>query len=257
MSLTLAEIVNSNTACCTIPPVFHEYEGKGKYISYAGTDKLYAVGPQDADKVIVVIYDIFGFFPQTIQGADILADVLQARVLMPDLLKGSPFPKEKDPPITVEWATDLEAFFASTGSPAAALAQVCRIGETLKEDGVNKVGVLGFCWGGKLAIECGAKEWVDAVAAVHPALMMADDVNDLRVPLGLFPSRSELVEEYKKMVRAMATKPFASKNAWKLYQSVDHGFASARGDLNDPDGKAQYEDVYARVAGFFETAFEG
>ena len=49
-------------------------------------------GPSDADKAIVVIYDIFGYFPQTLQGADILAtsDKQKYRVFIPDWFKGTP-----------------------------------------------------------------------------------------------------------------------------------------------------------------------
>lgn len=35
--------------------------------------KTYRTGPEHAKDAILVVYDIFGFFPQTIQGADILA----------------------------------------------------------------------------------------------------------------------------------------------------------------------------------------
>lgn len=54
-------------------------------------------GPSDATKAIVVIYDIFGFFEQTLQGADILAhsdDSQKYKVYMPDWFKGEPCPIE-------------------------------------------------------------------------------------------------------------------------------------------------------------------
>jgi hypothetical protein len=43
-------------------------------------------GPDDATKGIVVIYDIFGYFDQTIQGADILATSSDQKykVVIPD-----------------------------------------------------------------------------------------------------------------------------------------------------------------------------
>jgi hypothetical protein len=44
-------------------------------------------GPKDATKGIVVIFDIFGFFPQTLQGADILStsdDHNKYQVFIPD-----------------------------------------------------------------------------------------------------------------------------------------------------------------------------
>jgi len=47
-------------------------------------------GPASAKKAILVIYDIFGFFPQTIQGADILAAAGEYQVFMPDFFEGEP-----------------------------------------------------------------------------------------------------------------------------------------------------------------------
>lgn len=54
-------------------------------------------GPEDADKGILAVYDIFGYFDQTLQGADILAtsDANQKyKVFMPDWFKGKPCPIE-------------------------------------------------------------------------------------------------------------------------------------------------------------------
>jgi hypothetical protein len=53
-------------------------------------------GPSDATKAIVVIYDIFGYFDQTLQGADILAhsDKQKYKVFIPDWFKGNPCPIE-------------------------------------------------------------------------------------------------------------------------------------------------------------------
>jgi dienelactone hydrolase len=47
-------------------------------------------GSVSAKKAILVIYDIFGFFPQTIQGADILAASEEYQVFMPDFFEGQP-----------------------------------------------------------------------------------------------------------------------------------------------------------------------
>lgn len=60
-------------ACCTVPPVVSDgYKEKGSWTTVDGM-KTYATGPGDAKSAILVVYDIFGFFPQTLQGADILA----------------------------------------------------------------------------------------------------------------------------------------------------------------------------------------
>lgn len=51
----------------------------------------------------------------------------------------------------------------------------------------------------------------------------------------------------------MSNKPFASKNVYKIYHTMNHGWAAARGNLTDPEGKAQFEDVYGRLAAFYQN----
>ena len=80
-------------------------------------------GPSDATKGIIVIYDIFGYFPQTLQGADILGtsdDAQKYRVFIPDWFGGKPFPIEKFPPDTPEKQKDLGEFFNAYSPPSVA-----------------------------------------------------------------------------------------------------------------------------------------
>jgi hypothetical protein len=54
-------------------------------------------GPNEATKGLVSIFDIFGFFNQTLQGADILAtsnDNQTHKVFIPDWFDGKPVPTE-------------------------------------------------------------------------------------------------------------------------------------------------------------------
>lgn len=83
-------------ACCNIPPIISKgYKTRGSYEDIGGY-KTYVTGPSDATKAIIVIYDIFGYFDQTLQGADILAysDKQKYKVYMPDWFKGKPCPIE-------------------------------------------------------------------------------------------------------------------------------------------------------------------
>lgn len=69
----LATMSTQSKACCTVPPVVSDgYKEKGEWITINGM-KTYATGPKEAKSALLVVYDIFGFFPQTLQGADILA----------------------------------------------------------------------------------------------------------------------------------------------------------------------------------------
>jgi dienelactone hydrolase len=44
-------------------------------------------GPEDATNAILIVYDVFGYSPQILQGADLLASQ-GYKVVMPDFLLG-------------------------------------------------------------------------------------------------------------------------------------------------------------------------
>lgn len=56
------------------------------------------------------------------------------------------------------------------------------------------------------------------------------------------------------MVENLGQRPFASKNAYRLYSNMHHGWGGARADLDNPDNKEQFADVYGRLATFFANA---
>jgi hypothetical protein len=84
---------------------------------------LDVTGPKDATRGIVTIYDIFGFYPQTLQGADILStsdDHHKYQVFIPDWFNGEPCPLEWFPPDTEEKQKNLGAFFQKNPPPSVA-----------------------------------------------------------------------------------------------------------------------------------------
>ncbi|CAL1696172.1 unnamed protein product [Somion occarium] len=257
MSTASYTVHNPNVACCTIPPVKSDYTPKGSFTSYGGFRKVYVTGPQElGDTALVCVYDIFGFKPQTQQGADIIADQLKVKVLMPDFFEdGEPWPAEHFPPKTPAEKRKLQDFFGGIASPPANKDKLIHFGRALKNDNVNFVGVYGFCWGGKVIMLAGGEHNTPfgAVSIVHPAMLSAADAAKLKVPLGIYPSNDESEEEYEKIIQILKKKPFADKSDWKHFDSF-HGFAAARANLDDPDNKAKYEDLYCTVIKFFGKA---
>jgi len=253
MSSTAHVIHNTNKACCSIPPVSSEYTPKGTFKSVGDFKKVYVTGPSSTSTALVCVYDIFGFFPQTQQGADLLAASLNTTVYMPDFFEpGQPFPAENFPPQTDEGKAALQAFFGGTANPGAAVQKLTAFVKHLKGSGGLKVGAYGFCWGGKVSLVAGGEGSVlDAVSIVHPAMLSVGDAEKLTVPLGIFPSKDESQDEYLKIVKELAKKPFATKCDNKYYANMHHGWAAARADLNKPDNKEEFQDLYARLAGFF------
>lgn len=55
-------------------------------------------GSKDAKNAIIAMYDIFGYWPQTQQGADLLAEATKTVVVMPDFFRGNAWPKDAFPP---------------------------------------------------------------------------------------------------------------------------------------------------------------
>lgn len=111
-----------SAACCNIPPVVSSgYQKKGDYETI-GSRKTYVTGPvKEAEKGILVIMDIFGFFDQTIQGADILATADHKNkyaVFLPDAFDGEPLPIELFPPDNEEKQEKVGAFFGKNSPPS-------------------------------------------------------------------------------------------------------------------------------------------
>jgi hypothetical protein len=71
-------------------------------------------------------------------------------------------------------------------------------------------------------------------------MLSADDAKDLIVPLGIFPSGDEPKDVYEKILDIIKDKPFADKNAHKLYSWEFHGFGKKSLIANVTDSKLTF-----------------
>jgi dienelactone hydrolase len=144
-------------ACCTIPPIIAKnYQHKGSYQTIGGL-RTYTTGPTDASHGILMISDVFGFYPQTLQGADILAyadNEKPYRVFMPDWFDGEPMPIEWFPPDTEDKKVKLGHFFETKAKPQTTAEKIPGVIKALKElaPGIQTWGFLGLCWGSKVCV---------------------------------------------------------------------------------------------------------
>ncbi|KAK3191130.1 hypothetical protein K4F52_002716 [Lecanicillium sp. MT-2017a] len=241
-----------SAACCNLPPIVTKgYQAKGTYEDIGGY-KTYVTGPSDATKAIVVIYDIFGYFEQTLQGADILAhpdDQHKYKVFMPDWFKGEPCPIEWYPPDTEEKQKSLGGFFEKnppTGPPAALPDYVNAIKQ--KNSALTKFGILGYCWGGKavaLTVNSASNPF-SAAASVHPAMVDAADATSIKVPFMMLASGDEPADDVKKFEDALTVPKHVER-----FDDQIHGWMAARSDLSNDRVKAEYERGYKTLLKFF------
>jgi len=239
-------------ACCSVPPVVADgYQQKGEYIQVEGM-KTYATGPKNAKTGILVIYDIFGFFPQTIQGADILATSdkeRQYQVFIPDFFDGKPVPIEWYPPDTKEKGEKLGEFFQTSAAPPKTLERIPKVLKQIQSERpeIKDWAVLGFCWGGKI-VNLVSQEGTPfkVAAAAHPAMIDAKDASAITIPILLQPSKDESKDDV-----AAWQKNIKVKNEVTWYDDQVHGFMAARGDLKDEKVKKAYEKAYGQVLSWF------
>ncbi|CAK3957970.1 AIM2 family [Lecanosticta acicola] len=239
-------------ACCTVPPVVADgYKEKGEWTTIQGM-KTYATGPKDAKTAILVVYDIFGFFPQTLQGADILAHSdkeHQYQVFMPDFFDGKPADISWYPPDTDEKGKKLGEFFQTKATPPKTLERIPKVLDEIQSQrsSIQQWGIVGYCWGGKivnLSSQQGTR--FKAAASCHPAMVDANDAPGISIPFAMLPSKDEPKEDVEKWQQAVKT-----KNIVQWWPNQVHGFMAARADLKDPAVEADYKKAYELLLNFF------
>jgi len=263
------KVHNDNEACCTTAPVIHSHENykeKGHFMPIHTWEKCYVVDVGDPKKetnrAIIITYDVFGYYPQTLQAADLLSTLTNSTVYMPDLLRGQPLAITSFPPDTPEKKAAIQEFFGKHTDWDVKSTELLDLGKWLVDaEGKEWIGVLGYCWGGKLVVYTAGLEQAegtfDAVATVHPAMLTEEDGEKIKVPLGLFPTKEEPIDVMEKLFQAASKKPFGKKNVYKLYaeEGTFHGFAAARADLNNPANVKQYQEFYQTLAEFYKGTF--
>ncbi|KAK4689171.1 hypothetical protein P7C73_g920, partial [Tremellales sp. Uapishka_1] len=241
-----------NIACCTLPPVQAEYTPKGSYSDLAGL-KTYTVGEASAKKAIVLVYDIFGFTPQILQGADLLASQ-GYKVVMPDFMDGAVANGAWfSPDATPEQTEAKGKFFGSfPGSISSQHAPFGKVVEALKSAGAEKVGAVGYCWGYKVIVSSPAVKELGATAGAHPSFPAPEDADTVSgVPLCLLPSKDEDMKIMNAIFEGVEAKN-KGQNVLKHFDSVPHGWMAARGDLSGGPATDSFVDGYQTLANFFK-----
>lgn len=129
--------------------------------------------------------------------------------------------------------------------------------------GTDKVGAIGFCWGGRYAVLAGHKDFshaegsgVDAVYACHPSLVaIPADFDPVAVPtsFALGDSDSLLGQKENEQIRDIFEKKKNDEGLeyeYKVYEDQVHGFA-LRGDWqSDKDKKAMDDSAQQGINWF-------
>jgi len=260
----MSNVPEGVTAACCAPPAIvrsrDDYELKGTYKPYSVFEKAYVTGPEDTDKAIIFVYDIFGFFKTTQQGADILSKEFNAKVVMPDFAHGKPYDSDRylNPPEGVSVMGEVGKQFFDPSFMQERLDEVKAVAAELRGEGKTFVGAIGLCWGGRLTLNAGSAtpKYLDAVATNHPAALQPDDGEKLQVPVALYPSKDDPADVAQTIYDATVAKPFGAPSDIKVYGDMHHGWSGAHAWLDNDDNAKAYADVYHRLGKFYTKSYD-
>ncbi|KAI0180982.1 alpha/beta-hydrolase [Hypoxylon sp. FL1284] len=247
----------ASDACAKLPPVSSDYVPKGTYETLAGL-KTYVIGPESPSKAIIDIYDIFGFSPQALQGADRVSSALDALVIVPDFFEGTGAQPSWLPPDTDEKKAAFGKFRAERADVPQNVDTLLRVrraaGDRWPSTG-DRWGVFGLCWGGKVGVLAlgagneGPGRAFRVGGTAHPAALAAEDAEALSVPYLCLASPGEPAEAVEQYTQILA-KP-GKTGVVETYQDMFHGWMGARANLGDARNKSEYERGYNQVAEFY------
>lgn len=209
-------------------------------------------GPSNATQAILAVYDIFGFFPQTIQGVDILAHSDKEhpyQVFVPDFFDGEPADISWYPPDTKEKGEKLGNFFQTKAGPPLHLPKIKDIVKEASESNSNisSWGIIGYCWGGKMtSLVAGQQTKFKAAVQCHPAMLDPSDAEKVQIPMCVLASKDENADDVKKYEANLKVTKHVETFSDQL-----HGWMAARADLDDPIVLKEYERGYKIALTFF------
>ncbi|KAG6829709.1 hypothetical protein H0H92_003744 [Tricholoma furcatifolium] len=235
---------------------------------------LAAGATQPSKRAVVLLTDVFGLPLKNCKiVADHLAKELDCDVWVPDMFAGRPiFPLSKmkslehmveASPSIFDWfhfifvdvLPNIPAFISSRGSVVD--ARVSAFVKVVQEEKkYEKIGSVGYCYGGSAAMRLGTTDVFQSVAIFHPGPFTVEQAKSIKVPAfwgwaavdrAVTPALMKQTEEM--YASRQGTVEFID-NEFQTYEGTNHGFA-IRPNLSKPEVKTAYGDALKHTITWF------
>ncbi|KAI9291990.1 alpha/beta-hydrolase [Neoconidiobolus thromboides FSU 785] len=233
-------------SCCTLKPVESNYKPQGSFFTVKDLE-YYSIG-DEKDPLILLVYDLAGKHNNAYQFGDILASA-GYHVIIPDFFRNKPWPLEDWPTKNMDKLIHMATVEYSFDNKIH--EDILLIYDHLNIDRkAPNVGVVGFCWGGKIVFDA-LKLQVPifkAGVAIHPSFIVKESFEAINQPILFAPTKEEReIMHYFNLI-----KPELLKES-EMHDFTDnvHGFAATRGDFTDEHNCKRVNDVIKLTADFF------
>lgn len=213
--------------------------------------QVYVTSPPSstATSAVVLVSDVFGWKNPLFRK---LADKVAAAgflVVVPDLLYDDPYD-----PVRTENRQEWLAKHHPEGKPMDDFKKIVHM---LQMKGIMAIGVAGFCWGAKIAINSRGSS-IKAVVLLHPSRVTAEEVKAVQVPTAVLAAEideltpAHVVEEFQRILKNKA----GVEHFVKIYPGVQHGW-TVRYDPSDEQVTKQAEAAHHDMISWFQMCMQG
>ncbi|EGD90436.1 hypothetical protein H112_01895 [Trichophyton rubrum D6] len=235
---------------CCIRGFIHEGTATGETKKMGDLD-VYFSYPKEfckkAGKAIVILSDVMGIRTNS----QLLADYMASQgylTVIPDLFRGDRLTPAVFEPNS---GFDRQAWFAKYGTDAVDPVIESTIKMLREEHGIERLGGVGYCFGGKYVCRFLKDGKLDAGFTAHPSFVSREELSAIKGPLSI--AAAEIDEILTTALRHESEEILAkTKQPYQitLYGGVSHGFA-VRGDLSKPDIMFAKEQALAQALAWF------
>ncbi|KAF8272182.1 hypothetical protein EI94DRAFT_1566829 [Lactarius quietus] len=246
-------------------------------------------------KAIVLLTDVFGLpLPNPRIVADHFAEHVGVDVWVPDFFDGKPPFDVKDleplmpdrAGVKIPWTkmglivfkvlVSLPKMFSSRESVVDPRVHAF-INKVKSEKGYERIGAVGYCFGGAMAVRLGSTDLVNTIVVAHPGRLKPAQIQAIKVPTSWLLAEAEDMAFKEKDVKTAQSffkeqegKPDhvdyefkiwngkssflahqSSPHPIRLYTGTAHGFA-VRPNLEVPEVKAGYEGGLEQTVAWFK-----